>query len=72
MVGELKGRAGKPWTDYENSILRAMGSGGSRALTIAQRVGRPTSAVRERAAELGIALAGGEVRRRTSNVRNGS
>ncbi len=62
MVGELEGRAGKPWTEYEDSILRAMGHGGSRALTIARRLGRPTSAVRERAAELGIGLAGGEGR----------
>ena len=58
MVGELKGRAGKPWSDYEISILKAMGNGGSRAITIAQRLGRPTSMVRTRAAELGITLRG--------------
>lgn len=58
MVGELKRRAGKPWTDYEISILRAMGNGGSGALTIAKRLGRPTSAVRERAMALGIVLGG--------------
>ena len=56
MVGELKSRAGKPWTDYEVSILKAMGNGGSRSITIAQRLGRPTAAVRARAAELGISL----------------
>jgi len=56
MVGELKGRAGKPWTEYENSILSAMGNGGSRAVTIARRLGRPTRAVRRGAAEPGIAL----------------
>ena len=60
MMGELKGRAGKPWTDYEVSILKAMGNGGSRAITIAQRLGRPTAAVREHAAELGISLSGVE------------
>ena len=60
MVGELKGRAGKPWTDYEINILKAMGNGGSRAITIAQRLGRPTSVVRTRAAELGITLRGVE------------
>jgi hypothetical protein len=60
MLGELKGRAGKPWTEYENSILNAMGNGGSRALTIAKGLGRPTSAVRKRPAELGIALTGAE------------
>jgi hypothetical protein len=56
MVGELKGRAGKAWTDYENSILTAMANGDSRAITIAQRLGRPTAMVRKRAAELGISL----------------
>jgi hypothetical protein len=58
MVGELKGRAGKRWSDYETGILKAMGNGGSRAITIAQRLGRPTSMVRTRAAELGITLRG--------------
>jgi hypothetical protein len=56
MVGELKGRAGKPWTDYENSILTAMGNGGSRAIAIAQRLDHPTAVVRKRAAELGMFL----------------
>lgn len=60
MVGELKGRAGKTWTDYEISILKAMGNGGSRAITIAQRLGRPTSVVRKRASELGLSLKGTE------------
>ena len=58
MVGELKGRAGKPWTDYEISILKAMANGGSRAITIAQRLGRPTSVVRTHAAKLGVSLGG--------------
>ncbi len=59
MVGELNRPAGKPWTDYEVSILKAMSST-NRAITIAQRLGRPTSAVRTRAAELGISLKGSE------------
>jgi len=58
MVGELKGRAGKAWTDYEISILKAMANGGSRTIIIAQRLGRPTSAVRTHAAQLGIPLRG--------------
>lgn len=59
MVGELKRRAGKPWTEYELSILKAMGST-NRAITIAQRLGRSTAVVRARAAELGIPLKGSD------------
>jgi DNA-binding NarL/FixJ family response regulator len=55
MVGELKGRAGKPWTDYEVSILKAM-AGDYRTIIIARRLGRSTAAIRAHAAALGLSL----------------
>jgi hypothetical protein len=53
---EMKKRPPQPWTSEDEARLRALAAAGRSAVTIAERLKRPASAVRYKAHRLDIAL----------------